>query len=278
MIHQRCKGRIVRIRKRMDEENLVSSAENKLEAGEVGRVDLKLEMPVVHDDQCSLTPLAILVLREAGRAQNAGLGIIRHGLRKATNVRRQDFLVDKGARAARMGQKPFVLWFTGLSDSGKSTVAGLVEKYLNAQGKKTYLLDGDNLRHGLNRDLGFTHEDRIENMRRIAEVARLMTDAGLIVLVASISPFRAQREKIRQLFEKDEFMEVFVDTPLEVCEERDSKGLYAKARAGMIRNFTGIDSPYEPPAAPEIHLNGASLAPEEMARQVLRWLKKGGYI
>ena len=161
-----------------------------------------------------------------------------------------------------------MVWFTGLSGAGKSTIANLVEKKLFAQGRHTYLLDGDNVRHGLNRDLGFTEADRAENIRRVAEVARLMVDAGLIVLVAFISPFRAERRFARSLFGDGEFLEVFVDTPIEACEARDPKGLYAKARSGALPNFTGIDSPYERPESPEVHLLTSGRSPEECAEQV----------
>jgi len=177
--------------------------------------------------------------------------------------------VDKAARARIKGQAPKVLWFTGLSGAGKSTVANLVDKRLHAMGYHTFVLDGDNVRHGLNRDLGFTDEDRVENIRRVAEVARLMADAGLIVLVSFISPFRAERQMARERFQPGEFVEVFVDVPLEVAEARDVKGLYRKARAGLIPNFTGIDSPYEAPQRPEVHLAADAQEPEAMVDQVL---------
>jgi len=166
-----------------------------------------------------------------------------------------------------------VVWLTGLSGSGKSTIANLVEKKLYAQGRHTYLLDGDNVRHGLNKDLGFTDEDRVENIRRVAEVARLMVDAGLIVLVSFISPFRAERRLARELLAEGEFVEVFVDTPLAVAERRDVKGLYAKARAGELKNFTGVDSPYEPPEHPEIRLDTTALTPAEAAERIVDWLE-----
>ena len=170
-------------------------------------------------------------------------------------------------------QRACVVWFTGLSGAGKSTIANLVEARLAAHGQHTYLLDGDNVRHGLNRDLGFTDEDRVENVTRVAEVARLMVDAGLIVIVSLISPFRAERESARKAIGAEEFFEVYVDTPLEICEARDSKGLYWRARAGQIRNFTGIDSPYEPPDAPELTLTGSDVTPAELAEQVITFLR-----
>jgi bifunctional enzyme CysN/CysC len=182
--------------------------------------------------------------------------------------------VDKQARAALKQQKPRCVWFTGLSGAGKSTIANLLEKRLYAEGRHTYILDGDNVRRGLSRDLGFAEADRAENVRRVAEVAKLMVDAGLIVLVALISPFRAERRFARELFAEGEFVEVFVDTPLEECERRDPKGLYARARRGEIKNFTGIDSAYEPPEAPEVHLRTAEASPEACVETVLQYLRQ----
>ncbi|HEX5756452.1 MAG TPA: adenylyl-sulfate kinase, partial [Arenimonas sp.] len=192
-----------------------------------------------------------------------------HALRRADNIHWQSLEVTKKARAAAKHQKPTVLWFTGLSGSGKSTIANLVERRLLASGHHTYLLDGDNVRHGLNKDLGFTDEDRVENIRRVAEVAKLMVDAGLIVLVSFISPFRSERRMARELFAPGEFVEVFVDTPLAVAEQRDIKGLYAKARAGQIKNFTGIDSPYEAPETAELTVDTTALSAEAAAEQVV---------
>jgi len=190
------------------------------------------------------------------------------------NVSLQPLTVDKRERSARLGQTPCVLWLTGLSGAGKSTIADLVETELHRRGKHTYLLDGDNVRHGLNRDLGFSDTDRVENIRRVAEVARLMVDAGLIVLVSFISPFRSDRELARGLFADGEFIEVFVDTPLAVAEARDPKGLYKKARSGQLPNFTGIDSPYEPPQNPELRLSTTDLGPEQAAATVLAELDR----
>lgn len=189
--------------------------------------------------------------------------------RRAAHQPWQALDVNQAARAAVLQQRPRCIWFTGLSGAGKSTVANLLEKHLHAQGRHTYLLDGDNIRHGLNRDLGFTETDRVENIRRVAEVAHLMVDAGLIVLVAFISPFRAERRMARELFAPGEFLEVFVDTPLAECERRDAKGLYAKARRGELKNFTGIDSPYEAPHAPDVHLHTGAESPEACVRLVL---------
>jgi bifunctional enzyme CysN/CysC len=180
--------------------------------------------------------------------------------------------VSREAHAAMKGQQPRLLWFTGLSGSGKSTIANLVEKKLHALGKHTFLLDGDNVRHGLNKDLGFTEADRIENIRRVGEVAKLMTDAGLIVITAFISPFRAERAMVRQMLPEDAFIEVFVDTPLEVAEARDVKGLYKKARSGALKNFTGIDSPYEAPVSPEIHVDTTREGPEDAAERIVDYI------
>jgi bifunctional enzyme CysN/CysC len=203
-------------------------------------------------------------------------GMLHFALRRSLNIHRQHLDVSRETHAALKGQKPAVLWFTGLSGSGKSTIANLVEKKLAARGRHTFLLDGDNIRHGLNRDLGFTEADRIENMRRVGEVARLMADAGLIVMTAFISPFRAEREMVRKMLPEGEFIEVFVDTPLADAEKRDPKGLYAKARAGEIKNFTGIDSPYEPPRDAEIVIDTMTLSAEAAADRIIDELSKSG--
>jgi bifunctional enzyme CysN/CysC len=208
------------------------------------------------------------------RLSNAtvGAGMIHFALRRSHNLPWQTIDIDREAHAAIKHQQPRLLWFTGLSGSGKTTIANLVEKKLHAQGRHTFLLDGDNVRHGLNKDLGFTDADRVENIRRIGEVARLMTDAGLIVLTAFISPFRGERRMVRQLFPEGEFIEVFVDTPLEVAERRDTKGLYEQARRGALKNFTGLDSAYEPPEAPEIRIDTTRLSAEEAAEVIVNAL------
>ena len=201
-------------------------------------------------------------------------GMLHFALRRALNIHRQHLDVSRETHAALKGQRPAVLWFTGLSGAGKSTIANIVEQKLSARGRHTFLLDGDNVRHGLNRDLGFTEADRIENIRRVGEVARLMADAGLIVLTAFISPFRAEREMVRKMMSEGEFIEVFVDTPLAEAEERDTKGLYAKARAGELKNFTGIDSPYEPPEAAEIRIDTTKISPAEAADLIVEELER----
>jgi bifunctional enzyme CysN/CysC len=218
----------------------------------------------------------ILVDRHSNATVAAG--IIRFGLRRAANTYFQAFEVTKAARARLNGQKPALLWFTGLSASGKSTIANNLEKKLYALGKRTFVLDGDNVRHGLNRDLGFTEADRVENIRRIAEVAKLFVEAGLITIVAFISPFQAERETARDLVGPDEFIEIFVDTPLAVCEQRDPKGLYKRARRGEIRNFTGLDSPYEPPSNPELILDARHNSPEALADRIIDFMHQRGML
>ena len=204
--------------------------------------------------------------------------MLHFALRRAHNIHLQHVDVHKDARSAMKRQRACVLWFTGLSGAGKSTIANLVEKKLHTIGKHTYLLDGDNLRLGLNKDLGFTEVDRVENIRRVAEVAKLMVDAGLIVLTAFISPFRVEREMARALFEEHEFIEIHVDTPLAVAEARDPKGLFRKARLGELVNFTGIDSPYEVPEAPELRLAGTAASPDELAGQVIELMQARGLL
>ena len=202
--------------------------------------------------------------------------MIEFGLRRASNIHHHAMDVTKEARAQIKGQKPAILWFTGLSGAGKSTVANLVERKLSQAGHHTYSLDGDNIRHGLNRDLGFTDEDRVENIRRIGEVGKLFVDSGLIVTCSFISPFRSERQMVRGLVEEGEFIEVFIDAPLEVCMQRDPKGLYKKAQAGEIKNFTGFDSPYEAPETPELHIKTDDLSAEDAADKVIAELKRMG--
>jgi bifunctional enzyme CysN/CysC len=218
----------------------------------------------------------LLVDKTSGAPVAAGM--LHFALRRAQNVHWQALDVNKAARAALKGQKPCVLWYTGLSGAGKSTIANLVDKRLHAASRHTYLLDGDNVRHGLNRDLGFTAADRVENIRRIGEVAKLMVDAGLIVSTAFISPFRAERQMARSLMGEGEFIEIFVDTPLVVAEQRDPKGLYKKARRGDLKNFTGIDSPYERPEAPELTIDTTAQSPEDAAELVVDYLRQRGIV
>jgi bifunctional enzyme CysN/CysC len=249
-------------------------AADKLELNGIGVCELELDQPISFDPYSENRDSGGFILIDRLTNHTVGAGMLRFALRRAHNIHLQHIDVDKTARAQMKKQKPCMLWFTGLSGAGKSTIANLVEKKLHAMGYHTYILDGDNVRHGLNKDLGFTAEDRVENIRRIAEVARLMLDAGLIVLTAFISPFRAERSMARTLVEQGEFVEVFVDTPLQLAEQRDPKGLYKKARRGEIKNFTGIDSPYEEPEAPEIALQTARLTAEEAADRVIAVLRR----
>ena len=212
-------------------------------------------------------------MADRGDDPTLGAGTLRFALRRDSNVVWQEVGIGKAARARAIGQKPCVLWLTGLPAAGKSTIADRLEQKLQALGKHTYLLDGDNVRHGLSRDLGFTERDRAENIRRIAEVAKLMVDAGLIVIVSFISPFRSERRMARDLMEAGEFFEIFVDAPLEVCEARDPKGHYARARKGEIANFTGIDSPYEPPENPELRLDTTALSADAAADEIVALLE-----
>ena len=265
---------ISEIKHRVDVNTQEHLAVKRLELNEVGYCNLGLEEPVAFMPYAQNHALGGFILIDRQSNDTVAAGTLDFALRRADNVHWQHLDVDKAARARIKGQVPKVLWFTGLSGAGKSTVANLVDKRLHALGYHTFVLDGDNVRHGLNRDLGFTDEDRVENIRRVAEVARLMADAGLIVLVSFISPFRAERRMARERFAQGEFIEVFVDVPLAVAEARDVKGLYRKARAGLIPNFTGIDSPYEAPEHPELHLD-ATASPDLLMDQVLALLDLG---
>jgi bifunctional enzyme CysN/CysC len=244
-------------------------AAKQLELNEIGVCNISLDQVVAFDPYAENHDTGGFILIDRITNGTVGAGMIRFALRRAQNIHWQALDVSKQSRASAKGQHPAVLWFTGLSGAGKSTIANLVEKKLLAMGRHTYLLDGDNVRHGLNRDLGFTDADRVENIRRVAEVAKLMADAGLIVLVSFISPFRSERRMARELMPDGEFLEVFVDTPLAVAEERDVKGLYAKARRGELKNFTGIDSPYEPPEAAEIRVDTTKLSAAEAAELIV---------
>jgi bifunctional enzyme CysN/CysC len=244
-------------------------AAKRLELNEVANVHLSLDQAIAFESHGDNRLLGSFILIDRQTFATVACGTLDFALRRATNVHWQALDVDQAKRAAIKGQQPRCLWFTGLSGSGKSTIANLAEKRLVASGHHTYILDGDNVRHGLNRDLGFTEEDRVENIRRVAEVARLMVDAGLIVLVSFISPFRSERRMAREMFKAGQFIEIHVDTPLAVAEQRDVKGLYAKARAGELPNFTGISSPYEVPENAELVLDTTTLAPEVLAQQVV---------
>ena len=253
-------------------------AAEKLDLNEIGVCELELDQQIAFDPYAENRDTGGFILIDRQTNQTVGAGMLQFALRRSHNIHLQHVDVDKAARAAMKRQRACVLWLTGLSGAGKSTIANLVEKKLHAAGYHTYLLDGDNVRHGLTKDLGFTAADRVENIRRIAEVAKLMVDAGLIVITAFISPFRAERRMARALMRDGEFCEVFVDTPLGLAEQRDPKGLYRKARRGEIKNFTGIDSPYETPEAPEIRIDTSTLRPEASAELVLAELKRMGVI
>jgi len=253
-------------------------AAKKLQLNEVGVANLSLTRALPFDAYADNPVTGAFILIDPSTDATVGAGMIDFALRRASNIHWQALDVDADARAAQKHQTPVCLWFTGLSGSGKSTIANLVEKKLHAAGKHTYILDGDNIRHGLNRDLGFTDEDRVENVRRVGEVAKLMVDAGLLVMTSFISPFKAEREMVRNMLPENRFVEVFVDTPFELCAERDPKGLYKKAKAGEIKNFTGLDSPYEAPETADIHLKTAEQSAEACADEVLRYLENNGLI
>jgi len=269
---------VLPLKYKLDIDTLEHLAANTLEMNEIGVCALELDRPIAFDPYEENRDTGGFVLIDRITNDTLGAGLLRFALRRAANVHWQAIDVDKPSRAATKGQRPCIVWLTGLSGAGKSTIANLVEGRLHSLGRHTYLLDGDNVRHGLNKDLGFTDADRVENIRRVGEVAKLMVDAGLIVIVSFISPFRTERRSVRDLVEEGEFIEVFVDAPLEVAEARDPKGLYRKARAGELPHFTGIDSPYEPPEHPEVHLDTGVLAPEEAAAQVLAALERGGIL
>jgi bifunctional enzyme CysN/CysC len=269
---------IPRIKYRIDVNTLAQHPAKRLDLNDIGVCTLELATAVAYETYQESRELGGFIVIDRLTNNTVGAGLLREGVRRSENVHWQALDVNKLARAQLSHQKPCILWFTGLSGAGKSTIANLVEKKLHADGRQTYLLDGDNIRHGLSRDLAFSDEDRVENIRRVAEVARLMVDAGLIVLVSFISPFRAERLMARSLVEPGEFVEVFVDTKLEVAEARDLKGLYRKARRGELKNFTGIDSPYEPPESPELRIDTARLSPEAAAEAVIAYLREASII
>jgi bifunctional enzyme CysN/CysC len=263
---------------RIDVNTLEHTAATTLALNEIGVCNLNLDRPIAFDPYAENRDMGGFVLIDRLTNATVGAGMLHFALRRAQNVHWQAMDVDKAAHAALKGHRPCVVWFTGLSGAGKSSIANLVEKRLHALGVHTTLLDGDNVRHGLNKDLGFTEADRVENIRRVAEVAHLMVEAGLVVLVSFISPFRSERRMARDIVDDGEFCEVFVDTPLAVAEQRDVKGLYGKARRGELANFTGIDSPYEAPESPEVHLDTTAASPEDSAAQVVDRLRDLGVI
>jgi bifunctional enzyme CysN/CysC len=269
---------VTELKYRIDIENFDHFAAKELHLNEIAFVNIATTEPIGFDPyhENRITGGFILIDRHTNATVAAGL--IRFGLRRAANTYFQAFEVTKVARARLNAQKPALLWFTGLSGAGKSTIADQLEKKLHALGKHTFVLDGDNVRHGLNRDLGFTEGDRVENIRRVAEVSKLLVEAGLITLVAFISPFRAEREMARELVAPDEFIEIFVDTPLAACEARDPKGLYKKARRGELQNFTGLDSPYEPPSDPELTLDALNESPSDLADRIIDFMQRRGML
>jgi bifunctional enzyme CysN/CysC len=263
---------------RVNVNTLEQTAAKTLELNEIGVANLNLDRPVPFDPYTANRDMGGFILTDRLTNATVGAGLLHFALRRSHNVHWQAIDVDEAAHTRLKGHQPAVVWFTGLSGSGKSTIANLVEKRLHASGVHTTMLDGDNVRHGLNKDLGFTEADRVENIRRVAEVSKLMVDAGLVVLVSFISPFRSERQMARDLAGEGRFVEVFVDTPLQVAEERDVKGLYKKARRGELPNFTGIDSPYEAPEAPEVHLDTTSTTPEANAEQIVEQLRTFGIV
>jgi bifunctional enzyme CysN/CysC len=264
-----CAATVTQIKHRINIDTHEHVAARTLELNEIGLVNVALQRPVAFAPYEENKDLGGFILIDRMTNATLAAGMIRFALRRAQNIHWQHLDVTREAHAELKGQQPKVVWFTGLSGAGKSTIANLVEKKLHSLGRHTFLLDGDNVRHGLNKDLGFTDADRVENIRRIGEVARLMADAGLIVLTAFISPFRAERQMVRALFPAGEFVEVHVDTPLAEAEKRDVKGLYRKARSGELRNFTGIDSPYEPPLNAEIRIDTMKMGPEQAADHIV---------
>jgi bifunctional enzyme CysN/CysC len=269
-------GSITRIRYRIDLDSHGQLRADELRLNEVGVINLSFALAVEFETYRESRDLGGFIVIDRQTNATVGVGMIDFALRRATNIRWQELDVDRAARGALKGQKPAVLWFTGLSGAGKSTIANLLERKLHAEGRHTYILDGDNVRHGLNRDLGFTEADRVENIRRVAEVAALMADAGLLVIVSFISPYRADRDAAREKLPPGEFIEVFIDTPIDECRRRDPKGLYRKADAGLIQNFTGVDAPYEPPLAPELHVRTTAGPAEVLVEDMLAELRRRG--
>jgi bifunctional enzyme CysN/CysC len=271
-------ARVTDLKHKIDVNSLEHLAGKTIGLNEIGLCNLSVASPVAFDPYDEVRDTGAFILIDRYTNATVGAGMITHGLRRATNIHRQDLTVGRQEREKLNGHRPAALWFTGLSGSGKSTIANALERKLIDRGVHSFLLDGDNVRHGLNKDLGFTDADRVENVRRVGEVARLFVESGLITLCSFISPFRAERRMVRELFEDGEFIEVFVDTPIEDCIQRDPKGLYAKALKGEIKNFTGVDSPYEPPEAAEITVSTVNLTPDEAAEQVIAELVKRGVL
>ena len=269
---------VTELKHRIDVNTLEKLAGKTLALNEVGLCNLATTTPIAFDPYAENRETGAFILIDRFTNETAAAGMIAHGLRRATNIHRHDLTISREARAGLKHQRAAILWFTGLSGAGKSVIANLVEAKLHARGVHTVMLDGDNVRHGLNKDLGFTAADRVENIRRVGEVARLMTEAGLIALCSFISPFRAERALVRDLAAPGEFLEIYVDAPLETVIARDPKGLYKRALAGEIKNFTGIDQPYESPDAPELVLKSSLESAEALADRVIGELEARGFI
>ena len=267
------KAQIISLEHKIDINTFNKHAVKTLAINDIGYCKVSLSRPVAFDSYTENKFTGSFVLIDTETKATVGAGIIDYPLRRSSNIKWHNMKITKEIRSQNLKQRPIILWFTGISGSGKSSIADKLEQELLNRGHSTYLLDGDNVRHGLNKDLGFTDQDRVENIRRVAEVGNLMVDAGLIVLACFISPFKAERNMARELFKNNEFIEVFVDTPLELCEYRDPKGLYKKARSGKLKNFTGIDSPYEKPTEAEIHLKTKNKSIDELANQILSYLE-----
>jgi bifunctional enzyme CysN/CysC len=269
---------ITELKHKIDVNTLAHEAVKSLALNEFGVCNFFLDTPIAFDAFSADKQLGSFILIDGLTNETVAMGMIVYGLRRADNIHWQNINVDKSARAQLKNPKPAVLWFTGLSGSGKSTIANIVDQRLYARRNHTVILDGDNVRHGLNKDLGFTDTDRVENIRRIAETSKLMVDAGLMVIVSFISPFRAERRMARDLMEENEFLEIYIDASLELCASRDPKGLYKKARDGEIKNFTGIDSPYELPERADITIDSANVTPDQAADQIMQYLEQNGYL
>jgi bifunctional enzyme CysN/CysC len=270
--------KVTALKHRVDIDTLEHMASRTLALNEIGVCNLSASSPVAFDAYADNRETGGFILIDRYTNATVGAGVIDFGLRRAANIHRQALLVGREDHERLNGHRSAVLWFTGLSGSGKSTIANLVERGLHERGVRTFLLDGDNVRHGLNRDLGFSDAERVENIRRVGEVAKLFVEAGVIVLCSFISPFKAERRMVRELFQPGEFLEIFVDTPIEDCIQRDPKGLYAKALAGRISNFTGVSSPYEAPEAPELTLATHDASPQGAAERVIAELERLGRI
>jgi bifunctional enzyme CysN/CysC len=271
-------AQVTELKHKIDVDTLEHLAGKTLELNEIGLANISTAQPVAIDPFRDNPHTGAFILIDRFTNATVGAGVIEHGLRRATNIHYQQVLVDRAARERLNGHRAGVLWFTGLSGAGKSTIANLVERELHARGVRTYLLDGDNVRHGLNRDLGFATADRVENIRRVGEVSKLFVDNGTLVLCSFISPFRDERRMVRELFAEGEFLEIYVDAPIEACIERDPKGLYKKALNGEIKNFTGLDSPYEPPEQAEMVVNSGGLSPSSAAEAIIAELEARGLI